>query len=295
MGGQHNASEMMRSNGGGARSLVPNASECVATPFSPSDYREGEPDPLDPKVIVTEIVALATDFIIYLDQQHRITTQISPPLSTPAVSRILVRAEVLQSLPIEHCKDAHIRASRVLIAQAVQAILCGESETAAATLDEAEQFIAARSAEVARRWYIEASTVAIIVISIVAFVLSRTETLAAPFREFCGFAAFGAVGAYLSMLQRLAGFPWDPCAGRLLHTYESVARLLIGSIGALVVAIGVKAGVFLSFSTEHSDSRYWLIVLACLVAGISERLIPNFVQRVETQIDGGDRTHLEAR
>lgn len=265
---------------------APNPEES-AIPFSPSDYREDEPDPLDPKVQVVEIISLTPKWVIYLDQRHRIATQIPPDLSTPDVNRIIVRAEMLQALPVEHLTDDHIRISRVLIAQSIQAILYGDNDTATQNLSEADAFIRSRKAEIGRRWYIEGSTVGIVSIILIIAYLITSDWMTETASELATLACFGAVGAYLSTLHRITGFPWDPSAGRTLHYYESIARLITGFIGGLLIVIAAKAGVLFSFPADASDTQFWFAAIASFVAGISERLVPNFVQRIENQVATG--------
>ena len=251
--------------------------------FDPLEYCEGQPDPLDPEVQVAEIIAQTDTFVIYLDPTHRITIQLAPILDLKELHPILIRGEIIQSLPIGYCRDEHIRASRILVAQAMHAALRGDIQIAGATLDRAEEYIAARKGETARKWFIEASTTGILVLGALAIWISITDLLPESWKEMIGLGFFGSMGAYLSTLERLAGFPWDCSAGRLLHTYESLARLLIGSLGAVVVAMAAKAGIVLSTSEASGESGYWLIAISCIAAGVSERLVPSFVRRIETE------------
>ena len=98
----------------------------------------------------------------------------------------------------------------------------------------------------------------------------------------------GALGAFMSLLTRLSspdGIKVDAGAGRLIHVVDCVSRLLAGAAGALLVAFAVQADVFLSFTKASQHSLAILLVL-CVAAGASERLVPSLIKRVETTSAG---------
>lgn len=90
----------------------------------------------------------------------------------------------------------------------------------------------------------------------------------------------GALGAFLSILLRSHSVPLDVSAGKKLYQFEGVAKIMAGMIGALLVALGVE-GRFLFGNIGTSEGRLELILVLCIIAGASERLIPSIIRKVE--------------
>jgi hypothetical protein len=64
-----------------------------------------------------------------------------------------------------------------------------------------------------------------------------------------------------------------------LHQTEGLARVIIGAVGAALVALAIKAGMLLS--SVQPQHAFATLLVFCMVAGISERLVPSLVERVE--------------
>jgi hypothetical protein len=83
----------------------------------------------------------------------------------------------------------------------------------------------------------------------------------------------------MSVIQRTGNTGLDISAGRRLHRIEGGARIATGALGAILFALGVKANLVLgSVKPEYAFAS---LVVFCMVAGLSERLVPSFVEQVE--------------
>jgi hypothetical protein len=201
--------------------------------------------------------------------------------------QILNRATELQALPVSHLTDEQIEAFRMLIGEAVARILGPGTDLTGAqdALDKAASFLQARNREITRWWYLQAALVSATLVIALAVILWLFREYVRPF---VGVSAFdiligggaGAGGALLSILTTSKGLGNEPYATRRIHLFLGVARILAGTLGAILAAFALKSG----FISIGSTNRHELFLLVCMVAGLSERLVPNFIERVESGV-----------
>lgn len=98
-------------------------------------------------------------------------------------------------------------------------------------------------------------------------------------------AIMGSIGALLSTASSLRKIEVDPGATPLMSWVYGGTRMLVGVLGAIVLYIAVRAGIVLDFmfvtddpSLESSLDPYKLAFVGIL-AGFSERLVPNLLER----------------
>ena len=149
-------------------------------------------------------------------------------------------------------------------------------------LTYARSYIAARNAENVRLWYLSASGIATLVAGATIWViwLAREPLHVEPkgIAYALGIGG-GALGAFLSILLRSESVPKDISAGKKLYYAEAIAKVLAGMIGALLVALGIETKLF--FGNVIGDPQLALIAMFGIVAGMSERLVPSLVTKVE--------------
>jgi hypothetical protein len=104
-------------------------------------------------------------------------------------------------------------------------------------------------------------------------------------------AAAGAGGALLSILTTSKTLANEPYATKQIHVFLGAARILAGTLGAVLAAFALKSG----FVSIGSGNRYELFLLVCMVAGLSERLVPNFIERIESGVTGSSSSSKSRR
>jgi hypothetical protein len=87
--------------------------------------------------------------------------------------------------------------------------------------------------------------------------------------------AIGGLGAWLSVIQRSRTTELDVAAGPALHYLEGAFRIMAGTLGALLVALAIRAGLLVH------GTQLAAIMVICMVAGASERLVPSFIEQIE--------------
>lgn len=99
-------------------------------------------------------------------------------------------------------------------------------------------------------------------------------------REFALSAAAGALGAALSVSQRFRSIPIDRFASRRFTVTGGVSRVVFGALFGVVFLMFQKSGLILA----AIESNSFAISTAALVAGFSERLIPELIGTVESKL-----------
>jgi hypothetical protein len=152
-----------------------------------------------------------------------------------------------------------------------------------AILDAANQFVSARNQETARKWLVCATSVATTAVLLLAIPLwlgrsSVSLTWGQHFLPLLIACVSGALGALFSVLIRAAKIPLDPAAGPWLHYLEGAAHVVAGMVGAIFVYLAMQAGIIAPRLLELGLVG---TALACMVGGMSERLVPTIIRKVD--------------
>lgn len=252
---------------------------------------EGSFDPTLNKTIQF-LIMQDTDFLVYLDQDLFVEWSIKERYGAFAADfgMVVNRASYLEMLT-EVLPPARRLTLQRLIGESVARILDDRhSKDASAILDRVESILCSAG----RYRYIVAASVFAIVAAIFLVVLWAIRTTA---RETLGVNAFdvivasamGVIGALLSIVMRASSVVIDPSEPAMAHYAEGSYRALAGGIGALLVGLAIKANVILGFASRV-DHGVALMALLGVVAGVSERLVPTLVRRVEDSLTSGPTT-----
>ena len=206
-------------------------------------------------------------------------------------NKILGRIAILDVIPAPQLPDAVIMEFRTLLAEALARCIHDDVASSKSLLDTASKFISERNQEVGRWWLVSAATLATILVLAVVAIVWISRAIFVPFLGINFFpllvaSASGAIGSLLSVLTRAAKLPLEPNAGRYLHYVEGVAHIVVGTIGGLVVYLAIRAGLL---APEFLKTGMAGQVLACMVGGSSERLVPAIIRRVEVAASAGAR------
>jgi hypothetical protein len=254
-------------------------------PFDFSLLREGDVEPLLGKRIAS-LIGGDSDYIVFLDDESYVYWDMNDNTLITKYGDAINRVAVLEAIEIDHLTPGQLETFRRMVGEGV-ARLCEQNESAAsASFDRAEEWIRARNQETARLWYLKAAAVTAspFVLALLSMILWRE-----PLRAWLGVAVFdvvaggcaGAIGALLSVLQRTRTTHVDLSAGRRIHQVEGGASILAGLLGAALFALGIKARLVLG--SVEAPYAFATLLAFCMVAGLSERLVPSFVQSVEGQ------------
>jgi hypothetical protein len=250
--------------------------------------KEGDVDPALGKTIKILILQDA-HFIVYLDEDLFVEWCVSSDYGEwPREAGVTMnRVSYLETLAEPLAADARLRIQRLLGESVARILDDRDSKAASAILGRAEgilcspgryRYIAAAA--------IVASAAAVLVLSLWLARDSARQKLGADAFEVVVASAMGAIGALMSVIMRAGSVVVDPAEPPTAHFAEGAYRAFVGVIGGLLVALAIKANLAFGFISERGLA---LIALCGAIAGVSERLVPSLVRRVEESVLSGRR------
>jgi hypothetical protein len=259
-----------------------------------SCFKEGDTEPTLGKKIKV-LIYHARLFIVYIDNEDFVEWATTDEYGSPheIVGSVLNRVGYLEARSESLLDPTHVLPFRRLLGESLaRALLERKSENALGMLDLAEKYMIARGDERARTWYLSAATIVTMFLTIVlAIIWSRRGSMTTALGE-NGFqvvigAGVGSLGALLSIITRSNKISMDASAGWKVHYLESAARVVVGVVGALLVTLAIKANLVLPSNSAANSLP--LIMLICIIAGASERLVPNLIKHIESTVTLGDK------
>jgi len=253
-----------------------------------SNYCEGDVDPTLNKRIRVLTVA-SKDYIVYLDDDFNVEWSLTEgydAASNPALGPVQDRVSLLEVQSVDCVPPRRLGPFRRLLAEGLGRVISDRSEAGArALLDRAEEEIVSRRSERARIWYLMASGIAACVVGIIGVVLWACKRWAICILGGNGFdvllaSTLGGLGALISVISRSTRLTTDTYAGSWIHYFEGAARIVTGWAGALFVSLAVKADLVGGIVNTVRHGLPLLLTLG-FAAGISERLMPDLIRKVE--------------
>ena len=247
-------------------------------------YVEGNFEPYLGKWIDT-LIAKQETFIVYLDQDCLVewayTDAYGKP--SPAAAEILNGISELEATSLSGLPRGTKVAFHRMLGEAVARILEKTPQAQASAtrmLKSAEAYIKAIHESVARTWNLQSTLATATVFVVAALVLwSRRDTVRSAFGpgalDLALMSAAGVVGGFLSYASRSRQIDLDASGGRLRYYFNGVARSLGAAAGAVFVGLAVKMRLVLGFLNELEGMQLTGLLLAGMLAGVSERLVPN--------------------
>lgn len=253
-----------------------------------SRFSEGDIFPGNKKRIRLVIVQ-ERNYIVFLDDKLYVRYWHLEDYEVPAdFGEVIIRQANLEATSMLLLEKSQLEVFRRLLAESVGRLFDdGNSENAHIMLDKAEVFLRARSRERARGWYLSASVITTAIILSTALVLwilrgSVLALIQAPesvIDVILG-TAVGSLGALVSVLQRSDELRIDVSAGSRVHYFEGALRMGVGAIAGFLFALAIKSNILLG-AVNNSQRSLSLLLVICIVAGASERLLPSLIRQLE--------------
>ncbi len=249
-------------------------------------FCEGDTEPTLNKRIHTLIDCDAT-YIVYLDDDLKVEWSTVPSYQfVDGFSAIANEMARLETAAVGRLRSTQNPAFARLLGEAMARIIGDRDATKAHdSLANASAYLAARGLENARSWHVRAASVVSVVAAIAFFVLFAARSSVATSLGDGAVAILlgtlcGAFGALLSIVMRFKDLDVNAAAGPFIHILEGVARILTGTLGALLISLGVRANLVFGFvnTLPHPFAAFLAV---CIVSGASERIVPSFIEHME--------------
>mgnify|MGYP001037253028 CR=1 FL=1 len=270
-----------------------------------SKFHEGDTDPSTGKII-RKLIMNTTDYIVYLDQDYRIQWETTDNYLASKGNKysdlfgeVITKVTELEGLSeVSVLPEAQKREYRTLLGSAITMMLEKEKDAVIrGVLREADRYLNDRMTELARKWYLLSSS-GVTLLACIAFMLlwvfrdGAESIFQARAVDVMLGTGLGALGALFSIITRSSKLRVNVSAGRAIHYIEGTARVVVGMIGALLVALAIEAGMFLGVINTSTYSLT-LLLAVCLIAGASERMAPSIIRRVEGMAENEKKTASE--
>lgn len=186
-----------------------------------------------------------------------------------------IMSAIAVSVPRAHRKETYHQLGKALFA----AFHTPQGTRPGREFRKVRLFVRKKAKERARLSYVLASlatttVLALVVVTIYFYFRIPASNLRLVILGGC----FGAVGATISVLQRSPSLELDPWMSRRYHALQGVTRIVLGFIFGGIFVIASKANFVLGVIRNNP---YPLLIL-CIVAGFSERLIPELLSKFES-------------
>ena len=256
-------------------------------------YKEGDDVPeLNKKV---EMLIISTpEFYVFLDEEFYVQWMTKDgPVWSDGTDEVINRVSYLETISTTHfsglpSEKRELAEFRRLLGEAVARALDANIDAAKDLLDKSETLLQERSTQRARAWYLTAAGLAACVPLVLAVVLWLSR---AHFRVWLGNAGFdvtfgaalGGIGALVSTIFNVRKINLNASFGPALHYIEGIARVVTGTIGGALVCLAIKGNLLLGGFNAISEPtiRVACLFTLALLAGSSERIVPNFIKKME--------------
>lgn len=264
-------------------------------------YKEGEMC-VELNKRVHMLIISTSDFFIFLDEDLYVQWLTPDDFDTSPAGEIVNRVSYLETISTTHfsgipSQKHELAEFRRLLGECVARAFDRNLASARELLQSTEDLLRERSVQRARQWYLAAAGLAALVplVAATSLWIGRIHCRATlgPVAFDIFFCAFlGGIGALVSTIISVRKINLNASFGPNLHYIEGVARIVTGTIGAALVVLAIKGNLlFGSFNAIADPSvRFACVCALALIAGTSERIVPNFIKKVEkTAFDEQDQ------
>ncbi|WP_306131491.1 hypothetical protein [Roseivivax marinus] len=209
------------------------------------------------------------------------------------------------SLPGRTKRCANIIHYERELARCIAQALLGQPEQARASLANLSNRLSARIRNHARVVHLLINVILVAIAIAGALIFARsgyTSAFAFDVKEFSLAVMMGAVGALFSTTVSLQSMEVDPTVTQTMHWIYGAQRVLVGAMGALIIYFGFRSGVLTGLFQPPGDGLtvgpgrfdpYWLSFV-CVLAGFSERLVPNLLNGHAEAMTARSRARADA-
>lgn len=238
------------------------------------------------------------ELLVYLDKKLEIWWECDLSEKCEAIlPNIRNAVAAIEPLVFSWPYDLKFHCHRLLAEGYVNALL-SDREKANESIEQAREFVAAKSSNVSRYWILQT-----VLISACFLVLSGflalffrdilVNLISGPAYKLAMCFWSGCLGAVMFIVLGFSSMknPMDVQSDRALHHWEGLARLVGGGLGGVLAGAMVEIGLILPFVADQGSKGIAMCTLA-MVAGASERFACGIITQVESlQISREGRGH----
>lgn len=229
---------------------------------------------------ISEILYRSEKSFIFLNPADRLQCEFDESACIDGDDSMAQASDLVCQARLNHFSKRIRRRAFGLIASGLTRAL--DTRTAGDKTDffrDAREFLRFRRREGLQFVYLLSALLGVVAISAVSF-LSQLLAIEANGRSFLLAAHFGSLGALISISQRSRKIAIPRYASRFYAVAGGGSRIFFGAVFGAALLLLQKAGLVLNLL----DSNPYALYAASLVAGFSERLIPELIGQFEKQL-----------
>jgi len=227
---------------------------------------------------IVEIISMSQFYLIYFDEKYNLNCAIF--IEEKIQLKLFVEFDKLQqkiqrTLSGEDQKQS-LRALGVAFGHGLSQ--SGTKDVCCCFADIAE-FIETKCREKLQKYYISSTFLCCLLFIFIMVLFSSIGTESDIWLTNLKSATFGAVGAMISVLQRFKKMQISTYASPSYIVFEGFSRIMLGTFFGVILMLAVKGEIlFATYSNNYSA-----LSLFAIIAGLSERLIPEFIETIENR------------
>lgn len=221
-----------------------------------------------------------TGYIVFIDKENDLDYIDKRDKSTwtdaevQSFQRSLGKLQQAEATPILNLRHKQILAFKQILGRGYLQILEKDFSEVDAIIQEAKQYLQQRNIEAARELFLTSSGLIALIAAITGLVMYLSD-----YRNIWIYGIiFGILGAFVSIWTRYGKEEMTGLASKQLHYMESISRLFVGAIAAVVVMFAIRSGLMLAIG--ESNNLFFLYCVFGFAAGFSERLLPSLIERI---------------
>lgn len=207
----------------------------------------------------------------YIDKRDKSTWN---PAEIQSFQRCLGKLQQAEASPTLNLSHKQILAFKQILGRGYLQILEKDFSEVDTVIKDALQYLRQRNIEAARELFLTCAGTIALVAAIAGLVLYFTGNR----NVWLYGILFGILGAFVSIWTRYGKEEMTGLASRSLHYMESISRLFVGAIAAVIIMFAIRSGLMLAIG--ESSNLFFLYCVFGFAAGFSERLLPSLIERI---------------
>lgn len=221
-----------------------------------------------------------TGYIVFIDNENDLDYIDKRDKSSWAVSdiqnfqRCLGKLQQVEASPCNNLSGPQILAFKQILGRAYLQILEKDFSEVDIVINDAKEYLRQRNVETSREYFLFSAGV----VALVASIIGLTMCLTGNRNVWIYGILFGILGAFVSIWTRYGKEEMTGLASMCLHFLESISRLFVGAIAAVVIMFAIRSGLMLAI--EDGKGLFFLYCVFGFAAGFCERLLPSLMERI---------------
>lgn len=224
-----------------------------------------------------------TGYVVFIDNENDLDYIDKRDKSTwtevevQSFHRCLGKLQQAEASPCNNLRKKQLLAFKQILGRAYLQILEKDFAEVDTVIQDAKEYLRQRNIETARELFLVSAGTVALLSSITGLVLyfigNRNVWLYG--------ILFGILGSFFSIWTRYGKEEMTGLASKRLHYMESISRLFIGAIAAVIAMFAVRSGLTLALGDQ--GTLFYFYCLLGFAAGFSERLIPSLIEKLITK------------